>query len=140
MCKNVNKGSLINFDEGASINNLLKEIRYSTYYQNNPFEILENSKAMNVADDEPLGGQIFTSKTATYDSPTVEGHLPDIHPCKDTETPIESEPNLNSEVVENLDSEVVENNKNSNLVIRIILYIVMLIIALALSYITYKKY
>lgn len=75
--------NLIDINEGPSLNNYLKELRYATYYSNNPGPIIMESKKNNQSEGEPLGGP-FSSITNGYDKPDTYGILPDIDPCNTT--------------------------------------------------------
>lgn len=84
--------NLININKGPCVDNYLKELRYATYYSNNPGPIIMESKKNNESEGEPLGGP-FRSITNGYDKPDSYGILPDIHPCNTTD--IEEPNNIN---------------------------------------------
>lgn len=99
--------NLIKLETGPSLENLVKEIRYSGYYIANPGQVLEQSKKNNTYSDTPLGGK-FTIMAHGYDNPLYVGMLPDINPCGKSDEDKENETTI---VVENLEE---ESNKEYN--------------------------
>ena len=72
--------NLIQIESGPSLENLIKEIRYSGFHQANPGHILQQSMENNTFSESPLGGD-FTAMPHGFDNPEAVGMLPDIHPC-----------------------------------------------------------
>lgn len=123
--------NLINLNEGPNLDNMLKTLRYSTWYQNNPHGILEKSKNFNI--NGPLGGPLNTSQPGVYDTAVNVGFLPDILPCDQDCLPND----VNTSVVLKSDKNVidleskpppVEIENFSNLVYSDIFNIVVLIL------------
>jgi len=121
--------NLIQIESGPSLENLVKEIRYSAFHSANPGPILKQSMYNNKFDGSPLGGD-FTLMSHGYDNPTAIGMLPDIHPCgnsteeKDCDSSPEPEPE--QPVVENLKEEASTENLFN------VCYIIMGLLLLAL--------
>ena len=96
--------NLIQIESGPSLENLIKEIRYTGFYQANPGQVLKQSMYNNTFSDSPLGGDI-TPMAHGFDNPLAVGILPDIHPCgNSTEDDKCDTPNPEN-VVENLKEE-----------------------------------
>lgn len=97
--------NLIQIESGPSLENLVKEIRYSAFHAANPGPILNQSMYNNTFDGTPLGGD-FTPMSHGFDNPDAVGMLPDIHPCGNSteEKHCDSVP-VPEDVVENLEEE-----------------------------------
>ena len=99
--------NLIQIESGPSLENLIKEIRYTGFHQANPGQVLIQSMHNNTFSGSPLGGDI-TPMSHGYDNPLVVGILPDIHPCgnstEDDKCDTPNPPNPEN-VVENLKEE-----------------------------------
>lgn len=123
--------NLIQIESGPSLENLVKEIRYSGFYAANPGPTLKQSMYNNTFDEAPLGGDI-TPMSHGFDSPTAIGILPDIHPCGNSteEKHCDSAIVTNKNIVENLKEEA--SNEESFNVCYIItgLLLIALIIAI----------
>lgn len=83
--------NLIQIESGPSLDNLLKEIRYSEIYKNNPESILEKSKHYNMIEESSLGGDVTSVRM-----------LPDIHPCNKYNIPNEEYEKDKETFIENL--------------------------------------
>lgn len=125
--------NLIQIESGPSLENLVKEIRYSAFHTANPGPVLKQSMHNNTFDGTPLGGD-FSLMSHGFDIATAVGILPDIHPCGNSteEKHCDSVPQeeVIEEVIENLKEEA--NNKELFNVCYIItgLLILALIIAI----------
>ena len=73
--------NMINPDEGPSMDNLFKELRYGEWFKNNPEEQLKKSSSWNSFEGTSLGGDYNPLMTNGSDCDGSGGELPDIHPC-----------------------------------------------------------
>lgn len=121
--------NLIQIESGPSLENLVKEIRYSAFHTANPGPILKQSMHNNTFDGVPLGGD-FSLMSHGFDNPTAVGMLPDIHPCGNSteETHCDSAPQ--EEVIENLKEEA--SNEESFNVCYIITGLLLLALIIAI--------
>lgn len=122
--------NLIQIESGPSLENLVKEIRYSAFHTANPGPILKNSMHNNTFDGVPLGGD-FSLMSHGFDNPTAVGMLPDIHPCGNSteEKHCDSAPE-EEEVIENLKEEA--SNEESFNVCYIITGLLLLALIIAI--------
>lgn len=121
--------NLIQIEYGPSLENLVKEIRYSAFHTANPGPVLKQSMHNNTFDGTPLGGD-FSPMSHGFDIATAVGTLPDIHPCGNSTEEKHCDSVPQEEVIENLKEEA--NNKELFNVCYIItgLLILALIIAI----------
>lgn len=70
--------NLIQIESGPSLENLSKELEWSTFYKDNTDQILKQSMYNNTFDGAPLGGN-FT-RTPGFDYSNAVRILSDIHP------------------------------------------------------------
>ena len=123
--------NLIQIETGPSIENLIKEMRYTYYHLNNPVGILKQSSKYNSVESRPLGGPI-TPMANGADIPTaVTGEeLPDIHPCRNCTEEKQDDNTIATNIVENLKEEA--GNEDSSIVCYIItsLLFIALIVAI----------
>lgn len=121
--------NLIQIESGPSLENLIKEIRYTGFFQANPGQVLKQSMHNNTFSDSPLGGNI-TPMAHGFDNPLAIGILPDIHPCgNSTEDDKCDTPNPEN-VVENLKEEAGNESGFNICYIAIGLLLLALIIAI----------
>ena len=122
--------NLIQIEVGPSLENLVKEIRYSAFYQANPGQILKQSMLNNTFEQTPLGGD-FTQMAHGYDNPNVMGFLPDIHPCgNSTEEKHCDSAQIHKNLIENLKEEA--NSEDSINVCYIITGLLLLTLIIAI--------
>ena len=118
--------NLIQIESGPSLENLVKEIRYSAFHSANPGPVLKQSMHNNTFDGSPLGGD-FTLISHGFDNPTTVGMLPDIHPCGSSTEEKHCDSARSEDVVENLKEEA-SNEESFN-----VCYIVTGLLLLALT-------
>lgn len=119
--------NLIQIESGPSLENLVKEIRYSGFYAANPGPILEKSMHNNTFDETPLGGD-FTPMPHGFDNPRAIGMLPDIHPCGNSTEDKHCDNTPQEDVVENLKEEASnEESFNSCYIITGLLLLALII-------------
>ena len=106
--------NLIQIESGPSLENLVKEIRYSAFHSANPGPVLKQSMHNNTFDGSPLGGD-FTLMSHGFDNPTTAGMLPDIHPCGSSTEEKHCDSAPSEDIVEIVEVvEVVENLKEES--------------------------
>ena len=117
--------NLIQIESGPSLENLVKEIRYSAFHTANPGPILKQSMHNNTFDGVPLGGD-FSLMSHGFDNSTAVGMLPDIHPCGNSTEEKHCDSAPTEEVIENLKEEA-SNEESFN-----VCYIITGLLLLAL--------
>jgi len=121
--------NLIQIESGPSLENLVKEIRYSSFHTANPGPILMQSMYNNTFDGVPLGGD-FSLMSHGFDNPTAVGMLPDIHPCGNSTEEKHCDSAPTEEVIENLKEEA--SNEESFNVCYIITGLLLLALIIAI--------
>ena len=121
--------NLIQIESGPSLENLVKEIRYSAFHIANPGPILKQSMHNNTFDKTPLGGD-FTLMSHGFDNPNAMGMLPDIHPCGNSTEEKHCDSAPQEDVVENLKEEA--SNEESFNVCYIITGLLLLALIIAI--------
>lgn len=121
--------NLIQIESGPSLENLVKEIRYSAFHLANPGPILKQSMHNNTFDEVPLGGN-FSLMSHGFDIPTAVGMLPDIHPCGNSTEEKHCDSAPQGEVIENLKEEA--SNEESFNVCYIITGLLLLALIIAI--------
>ena len=121
--------NLIQIESGPSLENLVKEIRYSAFHTANPGPILQQSMHNNTFDGAPLGGD-FSLMSHGFDNPTAVGMLPDSHPCGNSTEEKHCDSASQEEVVENLKEEA--SNEESFNVCYIITGLLLLALIIAI--------
>ena len=121
--------NLIQIETGPSLTNLVKEMRYTSYYMNNPGPILMQSMTNNSYDKIPLGGKISLQPHG-FDHPNALGILPDIHPCGNSTEEKHCDSAPEEKVIENLKEEA--SNEESFNVCYIITGLLLLAIIIAI--------
>lgn len=119
--------NLIQMESGPSVENLVKEIRYSSYHLSNPGTVLTQSMNNNAFSGTPLGGE-FTIMSHGHDHPDAKGMLQDIHPCEECPESCEEE---TEDVVENLKEEM-DNDDGEFSVCNIIIILLLLALIVAI--------
>ena len=121
--------NLIQIESGPSLENLVKEIRYSAFHTANPGPILKQSMHNNTFDGTPLGGD-FKLMSHGFDNPNAVGMLPDIHPCGNSTEEKHCDSAPQEDVVENLKEEA--SNEESFNVCYIIIGLLLLSLIIAI--------
>lgn len=121
--------NLIQLESGPSLENLVKEIRYSGFHTANPGPVLMQSMHNNTFDGTPLGGD-FSLMSHGFDNPTAVGMLPDIHPCGNSTEEKHCDSAPQEEVIENLKEEA--SNEESFNVCYIITGLLLLALIIAI--------
>lgn len=121
--------NLIQIKSGPSLENLVKEIRYSFFHAANPGPILKQSMHNNTFDGVPLGGDVSLMSHG-FDNPTAVGMLPDIHPCGNSTEEKHCDSAPTEEVIENLKEEA--SNEKSFIVCYIITGLLLLSLIIAI--------
>jgi hypothetical protein len=123
--------NLIQIESGPSLENLVKELRYSCFYSANPGQTLIKSMQNNTFDKTPLGGD-FTPMSHGFDNPTAKGMLPDIHPCGNSTEEKHCDSAQQEDVVENLKEEA--SNEESFNICYIVTGLLLLVLIIAIIF------
>lgn len=122
--------NLIQIEAGPSLENLIKEIRYTGYYLNNPVPILDQSSKYNSIESRPLGGPITPMVHGSDISTVVTTEkLPDIHPCRKY-TEEKQDDNTITNSIENLKEEAGNEDSSTFCYIITSLLFIALIVAI----------